>query len=378
MPTNRHLIVVSLLVFSAVFVFHVVYRYPSPALVAFVSRVTGNALGDLPKPGAPPPALDPPPATSAFADDGSSAVAATETTKPRHNFRSQRFNAKLHMVNQLQLFMDYPVAYWLTVDVDIASWPWMSANLISLIHPVFGVIAGYCIFKARHGNTAKESSSGTERGHMRTLSSTAPAFERAALVSHTPSPHANGPGGNSAPGAAAVSPMNDTIAGTPAYDPATNTPQTRSRSLAAGALGTPSLGPSSAADFEMREPAASKDFAASLNGPGAAAADAADGSGATHDELGNAVRQAGGKDLFASANASLLRWAAVFFWIRNFLDTLDGVVARVQRHRAGIVVSTTSFGFNGHVLDMVTDTAGVTFINVAIFVFLCSNPTPLA
>uniref|UniRef100_A0A7S1R0Y6 Uncharacterized protein n=1 Tax=Neobodo designis TaxID=312471 RepID=A0A7S1R0Y6_NEODS len=173
--------------------------------------------------------------------------------------------------------------------------------------------------------------------------------------------------------APAVSPLNDTISSTPAYDPSITTPQTRARALAAGALGTPSIGPG-AADFEMRE-CASKDYTlgAAANDNGAAGSDAP-----ADDEPGSAVKQAGGKDLFSSANMSLLRWAAFFFWVRNFLDTLDGVVARVQRHRAGIVVTSTSFGFNGHVLDMVTDTAGVTFINVAIFVFLSSKNLALA
>jgi hypothetical protein len=75
----------------------------------------------------------------------------------------------------------------------------------------------------------------------------------------------------------------------------------------------------------------------------------------------------------APAVLAHLRVAALLFATRNFLDTLDGVVARLNRRRHNITGGSTNFGFNGHSLDVVTDLFGCACVGVAIFMFLLNR-----
>ena len=73
------------------------------------------------------------------------------------------------------------------------------------------------------------------------------------------------------------------------------------------------------------------------------------------------------------------RWVLLgcaLFWLRNYLDLVDGVLARYHRlhqadpaiHRKGAGVS---FGLNGHTVDVVTDTIGCTLACVGLLVAMC-------
>lgn len=76
----------------------------------------------------------------------------------------------------------------------------------------------------------------------------------------------------------------------------------------------------------------------------------------------------------------MLRIACVLFSLRNFLDALDGQVARLQRRYKAEAQANSSelrtgsaptVGFNGHTLDVLTDLFGVvmTSIGIAVFIF---------
>lgn len=256
------------------------------------------AVPDAASPGAPGPV------------NGDLAVAPAV----RYNFRKLRFNAKLHMVNQFQLFIDYPLGYWFTVDLDGASWPYMSANLISIIHPLFGLAAGYFIVKAATNARAlgNQNSSG---------SGAAAAFEQSALVRG---------------GSVDRSPVAATTVSGSKHD--------------LSIVMSPSMGTGASPGVAIGSP--------------------------TFDEYGNDGSERNASALLAAVNVKYLWVAAVMFWMRNFLDTLDGVVARVQRHRSGAVSaggSATTMGFNGHSLDMVTDTLGVACIGLGIIILLFSR-----
>jgi len=82
--------------------------------------------------------------------------------------------------------------------------------------------------------------------------------------------------------------------------------------------------------------------------------------------------------LFASVNVKYFRIAAVCVLFRNILDTMDGIVARTQRANAiarGIHLPppVTTVGFNGHTMDMVTDTFGIVAVGFAIHYVICTK-----
>lgn len=197
----------------------------------------------------------------------------------KEELAKKRFNAKHHMVNQVQLWLDYPLSYFLCVRCGMADVWFITANLVSVIHPFFGFAAAYYIIRA--------------------------GFGRGTGVSESPqaSPHG--------------------------VDPTAKTP---------------------------KRPADETDAFASPT----IAVDAGDDA------------KSDGNSLFSNVNVRQLRLAAVLFVIRNTLDTLDGVVARLHRRRDGRahVPSPTNIGFNGHSVDMIGDFLGVVAIGVCCILFL--------
>ena len=59
-----------------------------------------------------------------------------------------RLPAKYQMINPLLLLVDYPVCRFLTFSVKLKDIPFVTANLVSLIHPCFGILAAYFIIKS--------------------------------------------------------------------------------------------------------------------------------------------------------------------------------------------------------------------------------------
>jgi hypothetical protein len=313
--------------------FHFVYRSPSLELIAFVNRVTANSLPSPPATvggGAVPPPPVP--------EHHHSESPASE--KP--NFRNQRFNAKLHMVNEVQLFVDYPLAYWLTVDLDLAAWPFLTANLVSILHPFFGVAAGYFIIKA-NGGFGKDDA---------------------------PASQAKTTAGKATPGSPSAANSSAQKADIELHPLIIVNSQSTSNLLGstANVISPSAFNASSTTHLGSPVPTTSPCI------PSGSIANEAcmfDEASQTDPEL--AQKEAAGSRMFSSVNVKNLRIGAVLFWVRNYLDTMDGVVARVQRNRVGVVHTSTSLGFNGHSLDMLTDTLGVACIGVGILYLLFSK-----
>eukprot|EP00756_Hemistasia_phaeocysticola_P065819 Hpha_TRINITY_DN8807_c0_g1::TRINITY_DN8807_c0_g1_i2::g.141548::m.141548 len=158
-----------------------------------------------------------------------------------------RLPSKYRMLNPTLLFVDYPVCRWLALDVGLRKIPFVTANFVSLVHPLFGIAAAAAMVK---GAVPPEDLAPTPKKDVERVG----------------------------------------------FDPAP-TP----RRIAEG------------------EP-----------------------------------------------KKWLLWLAALLFTIRNTLDTLDGVMARA-RAAPGQKIA-TGVGFNGHVLDVVTDMFGVTIFLISIWV----------
>jgi len=369
--------------------YHYMFRAPSLELIAFINRVTGNDLF-FDKPvstpsfskkvaSAPVAASDvtPPPAPAADANANAIAeevsvvasatkrrfAAAEASGSKRHrkekaessdavvvagqlpaetplpDFRTRRFGAKLHMIFQGQFFLDYPISYYLTVDVGMADWWWMSANLISMIHPFVGLLAGYIIVKSSYPpekNTAKENRVNNLQVAPQSPqgASTSAAFEHISLM----------------PVASPVAPTVVTQGG-PATPPASVV------MLNASASPTHPI-------KSIQSSAAIVEF------------DAVDSEINDNNEL--VEKSESRRRLFSSVNMKLLRLGAVLFWLRNYLDTFDGVMARVQRHRAGIRYTSTTMGFNGHSLDVLNDALGGLCVMLGVFFMLLSKNLPIS
>jgi phosphatidylglycerophosphate synthase len=359
--------------------FHFVFREPTPELVQFVSRVTANQLPPLPVAETQP--VEAPPASSANrqfrargADDATKplAVLRTDNVKPdkaddapKYNFRDRRFNAKLHMVNQAQLFVDYPISYWLTVDVGMADWPFINANLISIIHPIVALVAGYLIVKSATSGLANANANGTNGGN----------------------------GVNGSPAACSISKMEASVSERPlgksgvpsmmlsSTFPGENVPLITSTSpnINVPQSATPSA--SATRDLTLLAVSPTHHASRSMGTPGLASVSVVDFETIVESTLAEnelVQKEAAGTKMFSSVNVRLLRLAAFVFWLRNFLDTLDGVIARVQRHRAGVSAKATTVGLNGHSLDMATDTLGVVAVGLSMIALLMTKNLVIA
>ena len=64
---------------------------------------------------------------------------------------------KYRMLNPMLYYFDYPVCRFLTFDLGMKDFWWMSANLISLVHPVCGITAAFFMIKS--ASTAQQNSS---------------------------------------------------------------------------------------------------------------------------------------------------------------------------------------------------------------------------
>ncbi|KAJ9473167.1 hypothetical protein DIPPA_23805 [Diplonema papillatum] len=156
-----------------------------------------------------------------------------------------RLPTKYRMLNPLLLIMDYPICRWLTFDQKWKDLSFMSANLISLVHPLVGFAAAYVLVKA----------------------------------ASPPKPHTH------------------------------TAPDVRDVEMATCPL-------------KNTEPVGYQ-------------------------------------------SALLVKIAALLFTARNTLDTLDGVMARAQREEGQAIA--TGMGFNGHLLDVVTDMVGVTAFMMSVW-----------
>ena len=153
-----------------------------------------------------------------------------------------RLPSKYRMLNPFLLFVDYPLCRFVTFDLKLKDVPGVSANLVSLVHPLVAVLASITIIRAAYPPRSRPDSESTEL------------------------------------------------------------------------------------------PLVTKDSSQSLVVP-------------------------------AEPNFFLVKLAAFLFTLRNTLDTLDGVLARAQQSKT----LSTKVGFNGHLLDVVTDMAGVTCFGVCIW-----------
>lgn len=155
-----------------------------------------------------------------------------------------RLPSKYHMLNPSLLFVDYPICRWLAIDLGLREVPFVTANFVSLLHPLFGIAAAICMIKA--------------------------------AVPPEPYP----------------------------------TPQKDVEKVG----------------FDPTPPRIPE----------------------------------------GRARKWLMLLAALLFTIRNTLDTLDGVMARAKAVPGQVIA--TGIGFNGHLLDVVTDMFGVTIFLISIWV----------
>eukprot|EP01062_Namystynia_karyoxenos_P062442 TRINITY_DN55321_c0_g1_i1.p1 TRINITY_DN55321_c0_g1~~TRINITY_DN55321_c0_g1_i1.p1 ORF type:complete len:421 (+),score=157.52 TRINITY_DN55321_c0_g1_i1:108-1265(+) len=70
-----------------------------------------------------------------------------QTLNPTVN-ATGRLPAKYRMLNPTLLFVDYPICRWLAVDVGLREVSFFTANFVSLVHPIFGVLAAVALAKA--------------------------------------------------------------------------------------------------------------------------------------------------------------------------------------------------------------------------------------
>lgn len=73
---------------------------------------------------------------------------------PAGPYAAHRYNAKLKMLNPLQLLMDYPLSYILAVKLKLATGEipffasFLTANFVTVVHPLFGVAAAVMFYKS--------------------------------------------------------------------------------------------------------------------------------------------------------------------------------------------------------------------------------------
>ena len=211
-------------------------------------------------------------------------------------FHPLRYNTKLHLINPLQLFTDYPVSYFICELMGFAKLWWVSANLISLIHPLFGLAAGIVIAKS-----VKQIDNPPTDVELRKVVSShqlAPTPKLGEVVSFSEDSPSSG-----------------------------------------GGMGSP-MGTSEAATAAELEPTAKGTYNTT------------------------------------TVNMKMLRIGCVLFSFRNFLDSMDGVIARLQRRyiaeASGIAPTAgpQSYGFNGHSVDVFTDLLGVIMCSCGIAYFM--------
>jgi hypothetical protein len=279
--------------------------------------------------------------------DGPGATTVTSSSSaaaPRRIIPSlavKRYNAKLHVVCPLLLVLDYPSCYLIAAgDAGLARLPFITANLISFVHPFCALLAGALFAKAVQSRGTSllfgSSSTPTAVELMTTCDSTStgeanPKMSRTlsavTIMMESSQPGVAPSGGGQVCTAVAVGPTGS----------------------CGSAGGGGMLEGSSVAD--------------AVGSPMSLLFDAEETE--TKDKAGHIALSA------TSVNFTMVRAGCIFFFLRNWLDTLDGVVFRLQRSYSGATGPVaTNFGFNGHSLDVLADAAGGFLASIGMLLFL--------
>ena len=274
-----------------------------------------------------------------------------------------RFNSKQHLISRDQL-LGYPIAYFFIVYLELFKFTYLTANLVSCIHPLFGIAAGYCIYRASCIYTSTQASKATSPRLKNHLDEDLELLEKENQV---------------------ISTLNiSSKTETPDLSTGSTTPSQGCRRHGAGdPLDATSVMPQST-DNSNRGAIKPSSCCIAI-----------------------AATVTGGRGVFqrCSSYKTLLRFGAIFALIRSGLDQWDGVLARSKRlwpddigsspwwmvpydesagspvmpmlGRSGtnssrpLVSEVATYGFNGHSLDVATDIIGVSamFVGVLIFVW---------
>lgn len=291
---------------------------PSPYMIYFVQAVTitGPQRSMI-----PPVDLGQP---NVIRNTSSSA----EFPSGRPDFSQQRFSAKLHMINPIQLFTDYPISHFVSIEMGLIEMEWITANVISCIHPIFGILAGYLVIKSRIGGSSSSSSNSTANNNS---------------ASGIPSSTSNG----------TISPTSVVMQDIPSETPPLSSPVGDSDTIGPTVANRRTR---SAANVE--ELATMERTDSTINIP-------------TDKETAALLSDVSTKQ---SVQIHTLRLACLAMMVRNTLDTLDGVFARLRKQsRPPGVPPPRLFGFTGEVIDGVTDVTGVLFFALGCATFLFSR-----
>ena len=376
--------------------------YPSPERILFVQTVTGTRYSPISAFAAEDPFLFDnlsPVVRSILTTDELAALQAacataqtshveqalkqdsTQVLQENHTVQSipllavKRYSAKLHLICPLYLVFDYPMCYAVASKLGLAELPFLTANLISLIHPVCGLIAGILFARAVKERT------GTLFGPSDSPTNDQPASGGSV-------DGGSGSGGFGVVGGAtqwgessgAEMPIGSSAASTAC------TKISRTMSSTAFLTSVDILSPAQTQQQQQQQQPSSTTAASSNGGQTmlemstneASAVGGGQGPLAvatpmlTFDSDEARKEKEGHVALCATTvDVRLVHAGCVFFFLRNWLDALDGVVARVQRANTGITSPIpTAFGVNGHSLDVVADGLGVFLASVGILLFL--------
>lgn len=301
--------------------------------------------------------------------NGGAGAAPTAGRKLIPSLAVKRFSAKLHLVCPLLLIFDYPTCFLIASgEAGLARLRFLTANFISLIHPICGLLAGMLFAKAvqsRSGMllfgsaTPVAVDASAEMGS--TDSSTNPKLARTLSV---PSFHAismmeGSQGGGGGCGGGGI--VGSSTGGGSSNGINTILGSVSPSSIAGGGGGGgTSVGPSLPAGSASHLEASVADVVGS---PMSLLYDTDEGE--AKDKEGHIALSP------TSINFYMVRLGCVFFFLRGWLDTLDGVVFRLQRAYSGATGPIpTSFGFNGHSLDVVADAVGGFLACMGLLVFL--------
>lgn len=260
-----------------------------------------------------------------------------------------RFSSKLHVIHQLQLMWHYPVSYYLCVswlcDVE-----WLTANFITVAHTCVAFAAMYCFFRASNYFAYATAYLQDTLRHPANSGGVAGSPEVGVLEA-----------------AAAASPSTPAPFDSSEYEksPLADLPPKRFQKT----LSMSCFSSSKPIDVSERPDSGNDDlFGTEMS--------VFDSSLTSHPASG--VSQS------AQCRRRLILLGTFLFALRNFLDTLDGVVARAHRLRAAggnpLLISSSPlvFGLNGHTVDTVCDFIGGFACSLGILAVAWSQPVVIS
>lgn len=311
-------------------------------------------------------------------------------------FATKRFNAKLHMINPLQLLTDYPVAYYMSAHLRLIDVPMVTANLISLLHPLVALIGGYCFIKAVRVVPHGSVNGGAAACLSSAVVSASPSTGAAVIASSDVVSTTNGATGilshthhrRTTSLASLVVAASANVGGSDEYHHTEMSPLVITRNASAPSMFADRvISPVNAAPTALIVNDAAMSLSempqtpVTAHTPGSAlmptpkslttmikvCEDARKERPAIITRAAPSLHAGAVAEGSRYVSTTMVRAGCLLFMLRNFLDSLDGVVSRLQRARdpaaaAGAAASGTSFGFNGHTVDVVTDIVGSFFV----------------